>query len=75
MGQGVRLIAAGEETAEYLIKKLRETDALASPEKRGSTNFYVTDNAEGFERLASFFMGSDISGRVKITSLEQEKQP
>jgi glutamate racemase len=75
MGSEVTLVSAGAETAEYLIKKLRETDALASIDKHGGTSFYVTDNAEGFERLASFFMGSDISGRVKITSLEQEKQP
>ncbi|MDD6188098.1 MAG: glutamate racemase [Clostridiales bacterium] len=69
MGSGVKLVSPGEETAEYLIKKLRQADALAQPDRPGRHRYYVTDSTEGFERLASLFMDSDISGEVSQTEL------
>ena len=69
MGPEVQLVSPGAETAEYLIKKLKQADALASPERQGSHRYYVTDSAEIFRRQASLFMDSDISGEVSQTEL------
>ncbi len=69
MGPAVRLVSAGAESAEYLIKKLREKDALAQPGRRGSRSYYVTDSGEGFGRIASLFLGEDIGGSIHQTAL------
>ena len=69
MGPDVNLVSPGEETAEYLIKKLRQQDALAEPRRRGRHKYYATDNTEGFGRLASLFMASDISGEIARAEL------
>ena len=69
MGPDVSLVSAGAETAEYVMKKLRQRDALAEPGRIGGREYYVTDNTEGFSRLASFFMGGDIGGRVSRIEL------
>lgn len=69
MGPKVRLVSAGAESAEYLIKKLREQDALAQPERKGSRSYYVTDSGEGFGRIASLFLGEEIGGELKQTTL------
>lgn len=69
MGPEVSLVSPGEETAEYLIKKLKQADALAQPERTGSHRYYVTDSTEGFRHLASLFMDCDISSEVSQTEL------
>ncbi len=69
MGPQVQLVSPGAETAEYLIKKLKQADALADPGRQGSHRYYVTDSAEIFRRQASLFMESDIGGEVSETEL------
>lgn len=69
MGHDVQLVSPGAETAEYLIKKLKQADALAEPNRQGSRRYYVTDSPEGFLRQASLFMGGDIGGEVLRTEL------
>jgi len=69
MGPDVQLVSPGAETAEYLIKKLKQADALAESGRQGSHRYYVTDSAEIFRRQASLFMASDISGEVSETEL------
>jgi len=69
MGPNVQLVSPGAETAEYLIKKLKQADALAEPNRSGRHRYYVTDSAESFRRQASLFMASDISGEVSEAEL------
>lgn len=69
LGSGVSLVSPGAETAEYLIKKLRQADALAQPDRQGSQRYFVTDSPDGFQRLASLFMAHDISAETQQTEL------
>lgn len=69
MGPDVQQVSPGAETAEYLIKKLKQKNALAAPDRQGSRRYYVTDSPEGFLRQASLFMGGDIGGEVTRTEL------
>lgn len=69
MGAGTKLVDSGEETAEYLIKKLRQKDMLADAGRAGRHSYYVTDSTEGFERLAPLFMEEELKGSVEQTEL------
>ena len=69
MGPEVSLVSSGAEEAEYLIKKLRERDALARPDRVGRHSYYVTDSTEGFGAIASLFLGGDIGGELHQVEL------
>ena len=70
MGKGVSLIDSGAATAEAVAAALRAADALGSGEP-GERRYFVTDSAEGFEKVASLFLGSGIRGEVDQVSLEK----
>lgn len=67
MGDGVRLVNAGAETARYAYEKLKEADALAD-RTEGDAEFFVSDSVENFTHLGSLFLGRPIThiGEVKI---------
>jgi len=64
MGEGVRLINTGAAAAQALAGFLREGDVLSDATARGEQKFYVSDSPEGFERLASIFLHTDVCGEV-----------
>ena len=59
LGQDVTLIDSGRETAALCARLLRERDALADREG-GSTQFFVSDQPEGFSRVAEIFLGKSV---------------
>lgn len=65
LGDNVTLIDSGRETAALCAKVLRETDALADRES-GSAQFYVSDQPEGFSRVAEIFLGKSVRETVEM---------
>ena len=60
MGPGVTLVSAGEESA-FELKRLLKADGLRAEEThQGEAEFYVSDQPEDFERIASVFLQEDI---------------
>ena len=58
--KGVTLVSAGEESA-FELKRLLKADGLRAEETRqGEAEFYVSDQPEDFERIASVFLQEDI---------------
>ena len=64
MGPGVELINAGAEGARAAAELLRGRDALAARDAQGGCRYYVSDHVEDFARLASLFLGWDVTGAV-----------
>jgi len=70
MGENVKLIDSGEETAKLVAKELKSRDMLTKNNANGSIRYFVTDSIEGFTNLASRFLESDIDGKVEKITLE-----
>lgn len=70
MGEGVKLIDPGAETAKYLKKKI--TGEMKHEKKNGGNySYYVSDNVEGFEELGSIFLEREIIGQVEKIDIEK----
>lgn len=65
MGPEVRLIDAGGACARQVADLLEETDALNGKSGGGQHRYFVSDSVDGFARLASLFLGEDVSGDVE----------
>lgn len=65
LGENVTLIDSGHETAALCAKLLCENNALAEREV-GSAQFYVSDQPEGFSRVAEIFLGKSVRGTVEM---------
>lgn len=65
LGNNVALIDSGRETAALCAKLLGEKDALAQRDG-GSAQFYVSDQPEGFSRVAEIFLGKSVRGTVEM---------
>ena len=65
LGNTVTLIDSGHETAALCAKLLREKDALAQRDG-GSAQFYVSDQPEGFSRVAEIFLGKSVRETVEM---------
>lgn len=64
MGPDVRLINAGAEGARAAAARLAADDALSGKTEGGSCRYFVSDRQEDFSRLASVFLGWDVTGTV-----------
>jgi len=64
MGPAVRLINAGAEGARAAAARLAADDALSGKTEGGSCRYFVSDRQEDFSRLASVFLGWDVTGTV-----------
>ena len=64
MGPDVRLINAGAEGARAAAARLAADDALSDRQEGGSCRYFVSDRQEDFSRLASTFLGWDVTGTV-----------
>lgn len=65
LGGEVTLIDSGRETANLCARLLREKDALADREN-GSAEFFVSDQPEGFSRVAEIFLGKSVRETVEM---------
>ena len=70
MGPDVTLINAGAEGARAVAEMLRSRDALA-PAGEGSCRCFVSDRQEDFSRIASTFLGWDVSDTVGQVDISQ----
>ena len=64
MGPQVRLVNAGAEGARAAAARLAADDALSGKTEGGSCRYFVSDRQEDFSRLASIFLGWDVTGAV-----------
>ncbi len=65
LGEGITLIDSGRETAALCAELLRERDALADRES-GSAQFFVSDQPDGFSRVAEIFLGKSVRETVEM---------
>ena len=64
MGPGVTLVNAGAEGARAAAAALERADALSGRQSGGTDRYFVSDRQEDFSRLASIFLGWDVTGTV-----------
>ena len=64
MGPQVRLVNAGAEGARAAATRLAAGGALSGKTEGGSCRYFVSDRQEDFSRLASIFLGWDVTGAV-----------
>ena len=64
MGEGVTLVNAGAEGARAAAARLTADDALSGRSQGGNCRYFVSDRQEDFSRLASIFLGWDVTGAV-----------
>ena len=71
MGPEVALVSAGEESA-FELKRLLKAGSLRADETReGGVDFYVSDRPEDFEKIASVFLGEELSHGAERINIEQ----
>ena len=76
MGEGVTLIDSGREAADACVERLAADDAFAPPaggapgKSEGKYRFYVSDQPEGFSRMAGMFLGQAIDGDLRTVDVE-----
>ncbi len=71
MGPDVVLISAGAEAARAVADTLRETDALSGRAAPGNCRCFVSDRQEDFSRMASDFLGWDVTGAVEQVDISR----
>jgi len=70
MGGGVTLIDSGKETASYCAEILAARGLLCCRKADGDCSFYVSDEVEGFSRIAGIFLGKDIKREVSHVNID-----
>ncbi len=75
IGENVRTVDSGSAAAMALKSYLTQNDLLSDAEGEGSEAFFVSDDPEGFERIASLFLGRAIgkADRIDIGDFRFEK--
>lgn len=69
MGDKVTLINSGAEVAKRIQEKFG--NILRDNNPNSTYEYFVSDNVENFERLASVFLQRDINGQVKKIDIEK----
>ena len=71
MGPDVTLVSAGEESAFELKRLLKANDLRADESRQGEAEFFVSDRAEDFERIASVFLQEDLRRAARRIDIDQ----
>ncbi len=71
MGEGVRLIDPGAETAKHVKQILQHTHQLSDNRQQAHYQYYVSDSVEGFSRLGSMFLEKEINDSVEKIDIEK----
>ena len=71
MGPEVTLVNAGAEGAWAAAARLAELDALSGRDGGGTCRYFVSDRQEDFSRLASIFLGWDVTEAVGQVDISQ----
>ena len=64
VGESVKLIDSGKETAIYASKLLKKENMLNKSDSAGECSFFVSDRTEDFTNTASIFLNSNIGDNV-----------
>lgn len=64
VGQNIKLIDSGKETAMYCRGLLKERGLMNDMKKDGNCSFFVSDSVEGFSEIAEVFLGKNVNGQV-----------
>ena len=70
MGETVKLIDSGAETANLVAQDLKLKNLLNSSKSKGKIKYFVTDSVEGFSKRASRFLCADVEESAMQVSLE-----
>ncbi|HHV30799.1 glutamate racemase [Caproiciproducens sp. LBM24188] len=70
VGKQVTLIDSGRETALFCARTLREQNLLCGREEEGDRRFFVSDQIEGFSKIAGIFLGCDVKNGVSHVDIE-----
>jgi len=70
MGEAVKLIDSGAETAQLVAKNLQQQSLLSDTPSGNGIKYFVTDSIEGFSERASRFLRADIRGKVQQVTIE-----
>ncbi len=65
MGDGVSLVDVGEQCARWVADQLSARDMRTESTEKGSHRFFVSDSPGGFCKLASIFLGEDVTSDVR----------
>ena len=71
MGPGVTLVSSGEESAFELKRMLKARNMRADETRQGTTEFYVSDQVEDFERIASTFLQENLRHAARRIDIDQ----
>ncbi len=71
MGPDVTLVNAGAEGARAAAERLTFEGALSNRTEGGGCRYFVSDRQEDFSRLASIFLGWDVTGQVGQVDIGQ----
>lgn len=71
LGDKVKLIDSGKETALYTKKLLEENDLLCERVEEGTREFFVSDTPHNFESIAGLFLGRDMKSRAVRIDIEK----
>ncbi len=71
MGENVKLINSGRETALYAAELLNKSGMLNTQNAKGTYEYYVSDCVETFSSVARVFLGSEIEHNVQRLDIEQ----
>ena len=70
VGPEVTLVSAGEESAFELKRLLKAGGLRADENRQGEAEFFVSDRAEDFERIASVFLQEDLRRAARRIDIE-----
>ena len=65
MGNGVSLVDVGEQCARWVADQLSARGLRAERTGKGTHRYFVSDSTGGFCRLASLFLGEDVTADVQ----------
>ncbi|HMG32327.1 MAG TPA: glutamate racemase [Blastocatellia bacterium] len=66
MGDGVRFVDSGEAVAEAVAQLLQESNLLCDDNRNRTEEFFVTDSADRFKRVAERFLGRPLESVQSI---------
>ncbi|MDO4459181.1 MAG: glutamate racemase [Clostridia bacterium] len=71
VGEKVKLIDSGRETARHLAKVLEEKNLLAQDNAEPEYRYCVSDSVQGFRNVAELFLGGAIDGDIVRIDIER----
>ena len=74
MGEKVKLIDSGKETARYVKEILSAEALLNNSESTAIYNYFVSDDTENFKNIAEIFLQGDIAGEVERIDIGKYKR-